>query len=107
MKKFKLSESGDRGWFIGQFEKAVFKTGACEVAYQHNTKGEHCAAHTHKIATEVNLIASGCVVISGETYGPGDIIIMEPGDVCECNYLEDTHTVVVKVPGVLNDKYLL
>jgi hypothetical protein len=37
----------------------------------------------------------------------GDIIVMEPGDVCECYYLEDTYTVVVKVPGVLDDKYIL
>jgi quercetin dioxygenase-like cupin family protein len=107
MKKFKHSESGDRGWFVGQFEKAVFKTNACEVAYQYNVAGEHCAPHTHKIATEINLITRGRVIMSGQEYTAGDIVIMEPGDVCECRYLEDTYTVVVKVPGVLDDKYLL
>ena len=107
MKQFRLNESGDRGWFIGQFERAVFKTSACEVAYQFNYKGEVSPAHTHHIATEVNLIASGKVNISGQVYETNDIIIMEPGDVCECVYLEDTYTVVVKLPGVLNDKYLV
>jgi quercetin dioxygenase-like cupin family protein len=107
MKKFKHSESGDRGWFVGQFEKAVFKTNACEVAYQENFAGEYCAPHTHRIATEINLITRGRVIMSGQEFGAGDIIIMEPGDVCECRYLEDTYTVVVKVPGVLDDKYLL
>lgn len=107
MKKFKHSESGDRGWFVGQFERAVFKTDACEVAYQYNHKGEHCAPHTHRIATEINLITRGRVIMSGQEFEAGDIIIMEPGDVCECKYLEDTYTVVVKVPGVLDDKYLL
>jgi len=107
MQKHKLSDSGDRGWFVGQFDKAVFKTKACEVAYQFNPKGESCAPHTHKIATEINLITAGRVVMSGQEYTVGDIIVMEPGDVCECHYLEDTHTVVVKVPGVLDDKYLV
>ena len=107
MKKLRHSDSGERGWFIGQFEKAVFKTSACEVAYQYNFKGESCAAHTHKIATEINLITAGRVVMSGREYTAGDIIIMEPGDVCECHYLEDTYTVVVKVPGALDDKYIL
>ena len=107
MKRFLHSDSGDRGWFIGQFERAVFKTAACEVAYQYNYAGEHCAAHTHKIATEINLIAQGAVNCSGEIFRTGEGFIMEPGDVCECDYLEDTYTVVVKVPGVLNDKYLV
>lgn len=107
MKQFRLNESGDRGWFVGQFERAVFKTAACEVAYQFNYKGERSLPHTHRIATEINLIASGKVNISGQVFEAKDIIILEPGDVCECNYLEDTYTVVVKIPGVLGDKYLL
>ena len=105
MKQFRLSESGDRGWFIGQFDRAVFKTNACEVAYQYNYTGERSFAHTHRIATEINLITHGSVNISGKVFNTGDIVIMEPGDVCECTYLEDTYTVVVKVPGVLDDKY--
>jgi hypothetical protein len=107
MKQSRLSESGDRGWFIGQFERAVFKTNACEVAYQFNHKGEKSSPHTHKIATEINLITSGCVSINGRLFTQGDIVIMEPNDICTCKYYEDTHTVVVKVPGVLNDKYLI
>lgn len=107
MKLFRHSESGDRGWFIGQFDRAVFKTDACEVAYQFNQKGEHCKAHTHKIATEVNLIVSGHVIMSGHHLRAGDGIVFNPGDVCECEYLEDTASVVVKVPGPLNDKYLV
>ena len=107
MKQSRLSDSGDRGWFVGQFDRAVFKTNACEIAYQQNYKGERSFAHTHRIATEINLIAQGSVNISGQVFSTGDIVIMEPGDVCECTYLEDTCTVVVKVPGVLGDKYLL
>jgi hypothetical protein len=107
MKRFLHSDSGDRGWFVGQFERAVFKTSACEVAYQTNLAGEHGPAHTHKIATEINLITSGRVRVSGEEFVAGQGFVMEPGDVCTCDYLEDTTTVVVKVPGVLGDKYLV
>lgn len=107
MKKFQLKDSGDRGWFVGQFERAVYKTSACEVGYQYNYPGEHSAAHTHRIATEINLIASGRVMYNGEEYCTGDILIFEPGDICECDYLEPTYTVVVKIPGVLDDKYLV
>jgi hypothetical protein len=37
----------------------------------------------------------------------GDGIIYYPGDVCECYYLEDTVTMVIKTPGALNDKYVI
>lgn len=107
MERFRLRDAGQRGWFVGQFDGAVFKTDACEVAYQFNAKGDHCAAHTHKIATEINLIASGSVTVGNETFSTGEGFIMTPGDICECRYHEDTYTVVVKVPGVLNDKYLI
>ena len=40
MKRFKLSESGDRGWFIGAFDRAIWKTDAYEVSYQFNPKGD-------------------------------------------------------------------
>jgi hypothetical protein len=107
MKRFLHSETGERGWYIGPFERAIFRTDACEVAYQYNRSGERSPAHTHRVAKEINLITAGKVCVSGETFGPGQGFIMEPGDICECLYLEDTQTVVVKVPGVSNDKYLV
>jgi gentisate 1,2-dioxygenase len=106
-KKFLLSESGDRGWFVGGFDRAVFSTTGLEAAYQYNYPGEISEAHYHKIATEINLITRGRVVINGEEYTAGMGIIFYPGDICECEYLEDTETMVLKVPGPLNDKYMV
>lgn len=40
-------------------------------------------------------------------YGPGDIIKILPGEYTDFCALEDTVTSVVKLPGALNDKYLL
>jgi len=107
MRRFLQSESGDRGWFIGAFEKAVYKTDLFEVAHGFNSAGEVSIKHTHKVATEINLITSGCVEVNGETFCAGEGFVMEPGDPCECRYIEDTYTLVVKTPSVLGDKYYI
>lgn len=107
MKKFHMRDTGERGWFIGQFDRAVFKTDACEVAFQTNYKGEVSEPHYHRVATEVNLITRGLVKINGEMYTAGQGVVFHPGEVAECEYYEDTDTLVVKTPGVLNDKYLV
>lgn len=106
-KQFKLSEAGERGWFVGSFEKAVFKTTDLEAGYQVNLKGETSKPHFHKIATEINLIVRGAVLINGELYTAGMGVIFYPNEVAECVYLEDTETMVIKTPGALNDKYLV
>lgn len=107
MTPFKLSEAGDRGWFIGQFDKAVYKTDQFEAGLQTFKKGFRSPKHTHKIATEINLVVSGKVMYGNQLLSAGDGIIYYPGDVCECYYLEDTVTMVIKTPGALNDKYLI
>ena len=105
MKKFKQSDCGYRGWYIGQWENAVFKTDLFEVGHGFNAKGELSAKHFHKIATEVNLVTSGKVLVNGELIQTGEGFVFEPGETCECVYLEDTYTLVIKTPGVPGDKY--
>jgi hypothetical protein len=107
MKRFHIRDSGDRGWFVGNFERSVHKTEAVEAAFQTNYKGEKSEPHYHKIATEINLITRGTVRINGEIYTAGQGVVFAPGEVAECEYLEDTDTMVIKTPGPLNDKYIL
>jgi hypothetical protein len=107
MKRFLQSNSGDRGWFIGPFDRAVYKTDLFEVAHGFNPAGDCSAKHVHKVATEINLITQGKVLVNGEVISAGEGFIFEPGESCECEYLEDTCTLVVKVPGVLGDKYYI
>jgi hypothetical protein len=90
---------------VGAFDKSVHKTTDLEAGYHTNYPGEYSAPHYHKIATEINLITSGRVEINGEMYTAGMGIIFYPGDVGECTYHEVTTTMVIKVPGPLNDKY--
>ena len=49
------------GWIVGNFEPTCLKTTACEVACKHYEAGASEAAHVHRIATEVTLIAAGRV----------------------------------------------
>ena len=95
-----------RGWFVGGFEPTALKTEACEVGVKAYKAGEEEEAHYHKIATEVTLILSGEVEMCDQTWKSGDIITLEPGDITAFRALSNAVTVVVKIPGALNDKYL-
>ena len=105
MKAAKLSDY-HRGWFIGDFDPSLEKTEDVEVAVKHFRAGEHESLHYHKIATEYTCVIKGSVQMFGKTWGPGDIVIAEPGDATSFLALFDADLVVVKLPGAKNDKYL-
>ena len=107
MKKLKLSESGDRGWFIGNFDRAVVKTQDFEVCWQSNVAGAQDRPHVHRVITEVQLITQGKMLINGVEFGPGDIYVSEPGEPYHAQYLEDTSVVAVKFPSMPSDKYYI
>jgi hypothetical protein len=96
-----------RGWFIGNFEPSIFKTNDVEVAYKIYKSGDKEEKHYHKIATEISIITKGKVMMNGVNYTKGDIIIMEPFDVADFSVIEDSESIVVKIPGVNNDKYIV
>jgi quercetin dioxygenase-like cupin family protein len=96
-----------KGWFVGNFTPTALSTEACEVAVKRYKAGELEAAHFHKIATEVTLVLSGQIRMAGKEWGPGDIIVLSPGEVTSFEALTDAVNVVVKIPGATNDKYLV
>lgn len=93
------------GWMVGNFEPTCLRTTACEVACKHYEAGASEAAHVHRIATELTLVASGLVSMNGQTFAAGDIIVLQPGEAAEFRALERTTTVVVKMPSAIGDKY--
>ena len=107
MKKYKLSQSGARGWFIGDFPEAVIRTKDFECCWQSNKAGTEDKPHYHKIVTEVQLITQGKILINGEEFGPGDIYVSEPGEHYYAKYLEDTKVIALKFPSIPDDKYLI
>lgn len=107
MKKFKHSESGERGWFIGNFAGAVFQTADFECCWQANPAGKKDIPHYHLKATEIQLVVKGRMIINTEEFSVGDICILEPGEPYYAEYLEDTEVFAVKTPSVSNDKYYI
>lgn len=95
-----------RGWFVGGFEPTLFKTTDVEVAIQKFKKGDRETSHCHKIATEITAIVKGKARMKNLTLTEGEIVSISPGTFTDFEALEDTTTVVVKLPGALNDKYL-
>lgn len=106
MKSSKLSDM-IKGWFVGNFNPTLYRTNDVEVAVKEYKRGDFEKAHYHKIATEITVIQSGSVKMFNRTWNTGDIIIVEPMDVTDFTALEDSVTVVVKLPGANNDKYLV
>ncbi len=95
------------GWFVGNFEPSAFKTASAEVCYKIHPKGEKWDKHYHRIATEINLMVRGKISINGEIFKPGEIFLIEPNEIVSPEFLEDCELVVVKVPSVSGDKYVV
>jgi hypothetical protein len=106
VKRSNLNDSGDRGWFIGDFPEAVLRTKDFEVCYQDNPTG-HSPTHYHKELTEVTLVISGRALVNGQIFSAGDIYVLEPGDINQLEYLEPTQVVTIKTPSIPSDKYYL
>lgn len=95
-----------RGWFIGNFEPSMHKTEAVEVAVKSYTAGDCEEEHYHKVATEFTVILSGEMKMNGEVFVEGDIVKVFPGEKVKFECIKSGQTVVVKLPGAVNDKYM-
>ena len=102
---FKLEEM-IKGWFIGNFNPTLFSTNDVEVGVKKYVAGDQECTHHHKIATEFTVILNGTVEMSGNRYSDGDIIKINSGVSTNFKAITDVTTVVVKIPGAINDKYI-
>ncbi|MBI2268232.1 MAG: hypothetical protein HYU80_02150 [Candidatus Blackburnbacteria bacterium] len=106
MKTYRLNEFKG-GWFVGNFLPTIIDTKECEVAVKVYKKGDFDEAHYHKLADEITVVVYGKCSINGQIYGPGDIIWLERNDVSKFEALEDSANVIVKIPSVVGDKYVV
>lgn len=106
VKKFRLEDCGERGWFIGDFDRAVFRSKEFEVCYQENPRSKP-DTHIHKEISEITLVISGQQIVNGQIMRTGDVYILEPGDVSQIEYTETTQVVTIKVPSIPSDKFYL
>jgi hypothetical protein len=105
--QFNKLENMVRGWLVGSFEPSVYKTSDVEFAVQRFMKGSHEKRHFHKIATEITVIINGTAKMNGIEYLSGSIIVIEPNESTDFQAMTDVTTAVLKIPGALNDKYLV
>lgn len=96
-----------KGWFVGRFEPAAYSTEACEVGVKYYSASDKEPMHLHRVATEITLILFGRVRIMDREWREGDIVVLSPEEATDFEAITDCATVVVKVPGALNDKYLV
>ena len=106
MKLHKLKDMF-KGWFVGNFEPSLYKTDDVEVAVKNYKAGDGEEKHYHKIATEITVVSKGKVLMNGTEYNEGDVIVIEPMEATDFHALEDTITMVVKIPCVKGDKYIV
>jgi mannose-6-phosphate isomerase-like protein (cupin superfamily) len=104
LERFSLDQF-TKGWFVGHFSPTLLETDAVEVAVKHYRAGESEDTHHHKVAVELTAIVSGRVRMSGQEFGPGEIVRIAPGIATDFAALTDATTVVVKLPCVAGDKY--
>jgi mannose-6-phosphate isomerase-like protein (cupin superfamily) len=94
-----------RGWFVGNFDPTLYRTSAVEIAVRNYKADDYEEWHYHGIATEITVFVSGEAEMNGNRFGAGDIIVINPGEGTDFRALTDVVSVVVKIPGVNNDKY--
>lgn len=105
MELYKLEEMV-KGWLIGNFCPTLFSTNEFEIGIKRYRAGDSEDSHHHRIATEFTVILYGVVEMSGNKYYDGDIIKIKPGESTDFVALTDVTTVVIKVPGANDDKYI-
>lgn len=106
MKVTSIEHSGDRGWFVGCFPKAAFRTDLAEVCYKIEPPGP-VDAHYHTKCVETMLIIKGKAKCQGIEFSDGDIFVLEPGEVNDTIYLTECEVISVKTPAGGNDKVLV
>ena len=96
-----------KGRFIGNFEPSLFRTNDIEVAIKEYKGGDKKNAYFHKNVTEIIVVVSGQIRMFNKIWNKGSIIIAEPGDITSFEAVTDSVNVVVKIPGVNDDKYVV
>lgn len=104
MKKYKLNDF-IKGWIFGDFEPSIVRIKEFEIAIKEYKAGDTEKAHVHKVADEYTCIVTGRVKMNGNTYDKNDIVLIEKTESTDFVALEDSITLVIKLPSLIGDKY--
>lgn len=97
----------EKGWFIGDFPKAAFKSKDFEVCWRIHPANEFWDLHYQENAYEINLLISGEMILNGKKLYSGDVFILEPYEITDVNFITECSVVCVKTPSLPNDKVVV
>jgi hypothetical protein len=92
------------GWIIGDFTPSMMLTSDFEICIKHFKSGEYETAHYQQIATEFTIVVSGSCRMGTHALVPGDILMLDPGEISDFEAIEDVVVVGIKTPSVSTDK---
>ncbi len=95
------------GWFIGDVEPTAYKTKEFEVGVKTHPKGEVWDVHYHKLATEINYLIQGRMLIQDTELNSGDIFILHPNEIANPVFIEDCTIITIKTISSIGDKYVV
>jgi hypothetical protein len=93
-----------KGWLVGNFEPSLFRNETLEVGVKYFEAGQREASHKQLVATEITVVISGSVILGGETFQQGDIVVIQPGEFADFQSVTDSALVVLKFPSIPDDK---
>jgi hypothetical protein len=106
MKIGRIEDTG-KGWFIGDFPKAIYHSKDFEVSWRIHPSGQVWDIHYQEIATEINLLISGKMKINNKILNSGDIFILEPYEITDVEFIDDCSVICVKTPSIPSDKVVV
>jgi hypothetical protein len=96
-----------KGWIIGDFEPTIFGTKDFEISIKYYNKNDFENEHYHKIAKEWTCVLNGKVQFNNQIFEKDSIILVNPYQKIKFKALENSTTVVIKIPSVKGDKYII
>lgn len=96
-----------KGWFIGDFPNAAFKSKDFEVSWRIHPAGEPWELHYQENAYEINLLIDGEMILNNTKLVSGDVFILDPYEITDVKFIKECSIVCVKTPSLPNDKIIV
>jgi len=107
MRIYHNTEEFKGGWFVGDFSESAFRTKDFEVCYKIHPQGETWPDHVHKLSTEINYLMSGEMKLNGTILKAPVVFVIEKNEPSKPEFLTECKLIVVKIPSVPGDKYII
>lgn len=92
---------------MGDFEPSIIRTKDFEVGIKKYQKGDKEQVHFHKLAEEITTVVNGAFKMKETILRAGDIARLKQEEKTDFECIEDGATVVIKMPSVVGDKYIM